>query len=252
MKTELHGSIADVQACEERLVNCWPSHRSELVGNWLCRFAAGYSGRANSACLMAPAETLDASTILHVERLYAAAGLPPSWRLSPLAGDAIRAALESRGYRPEDPSVGMVGAVATDAPSKALRLDDSPLPAWTDGACRWQEGPKRDVAALGGIVGNIRVPARFATLIHEGQPAAYGMVAFDRGMAEIGSVMVDPARRGLGLGRQLVLGMMAWAGAAGASRMFLQASTGNGVARGLYGSLGFTDAYSAAYWRKPM
>ena len=246
----LYGAISDVQACEERLVNLWPSHQTLVVGDWLCRFAMGYSGRANSACLVRQGAHLDPGALKHIEHLYNQAGLRPSFRLTPLANESIRMVLEARGYRPEDASIGMIGpAVKADIPD-ALHLAPSPDTAWLDGACRWQTGAKRDAGALKGIVGNIRLPARFATLHHAGKPAAYGFIALDRGMAEFGSVMVDPDLRGQGLGRILVSGMMAWAAHAGAERIFMQVATENDIARGLYRDLGFSDVYASVYWRK--
>lgn len=246
----LHGSIADVAASEERLVNLWPSHHLVLVGDWLCRFAGGYSGRANSATLVRPGETLDRDMISHIERLYEEAGLRSSFRLTPLAGGGMRHTLEALGYEPEDGSIGMIMPAKPLPIAPLLQLDETPTPAWLEGACRWQTGAKRDVGALKGIVSKIRLPARFATLFCDGAPSAYGFIALDRGMAEFGSVMVDPEKRGKGLGRDLVGGMIGWAQQAGAERIFLQVAIENAVALGLYRSFGFEDCYSAAYWRR--
>jgi GNAT superfamily N-acetyltransferase len=250
MALALHGPLADVQACEERLMNAWPSHQTLVAGDWLCRFASGYSGRANSACAVRPGAALDVAMLDHVEALYGAAGLRTSFRLSPLVGEAARILLEARGYAPEDGSIGMIGqAFAADCPS-GLRLEPAPMPEWIAGACRWQAGAKRDTDALRGIVANIRLPTRFATLHHAGAPAAYGLISLDRGMAEFGAVIVDPAQRGRGLGRALVAGMIGWAAEAGAARIFLQVAEENAAARGLYESLGFRLLYAAAYWRR--
>ncbi len=251
MVPELFGSLADVQACEERLMNCWPSHQTVIAGDWLARLARGYSGRANSACVTRETRVLEQVEIRHIEALYREAGLRPSFRLSPLTGENVRSALEALGYRPEDASVAMIGAAFAGELPGVLRLDMQPTPEWLEGACRWQTGAKRDTQSLHGIVGNIRVPTRFATLHHQGRPAAYALISLDRGMAEFGAVMVDPALRGQGLGRVLISGIIAWAKSAGAERIFLQAATDNAVACALYRSLGFRDAYTAAYWRKP-
>lgn len=231
-------------------MNCWPSHQTLVVGDWLCRFAKGYSGRANSACVTRAGAMLSAEEIEHIESLYRDAGLAPSFRLSPLADDAIRLALEARGYGGEDGSVGMIAPAFAEAQIPELQLDPAPTAEWIAGACRWQTGAKRDTGALLGIVENIRVPARYATLYHGGQPAAYALATLDRGMVEFGSVMVDPSLRGLGLGRKLIRGIIGWAHGAAAGLVFLQAATENEIARNLYASLGFTVVYTAAYWRK--
>ena len=252
MIPELFGALDDVQACEERLMNAWPSHQTVVSGDWLCRFAKGYSGRANSACVTRIRARLDAAGIAHIEALYSEAGLRPSFRLSPLLDGGIRAVLEARGYQPEDASVGMIGKAFAGPIPETLLLEATPTPAWLEGACRWQQPSKRDPAALLGIVGNIRLPTRFATLHHQGRPAAYALISLDRGMAEFGAVMVDPDIRGKGLGKALVSGIIGWAESVGAERIFLQAATENTIARGLYAALGFTDLYTAAYWRKPV
>lgn len=252
MKPECFGPLADVQACEERILNCWPSHQTVIAGDWLCRFAKGYSGRANSAFAYRPDVSLREAEIEHIEGLYTSVDQRPSFRLSPLTGETVRARLEARGYRPEDGSYGMIGpAFGGDIPEH-LRLDAEPTPEWLEGACRWQEPSKRSTASLLGIVGNIRVPTRFATLHHAGEPAAFALVSLDRGMAEFGAVIVNPTIRGAGLGRRLVTGIVAWAKSAGAERIFLQVALENDVARGLYRSLGFSELYTAAYWRRPV
>lgn len=251
MKPELFGSLADVSACEERLVNCWPGHQTVLAGDWVCRFAAGYSGRANSACMVKPGVTLDRTTMSHIEALYQAAGLRPAFRLSPLASDSVREALEAEGYRPEDGSIGMIGPAIDHGMPAGLGLEEHPSEAWLAGSCQWQEPRKRDIAALRGIVSGIRVPVRFATLTHEGRGVAYATVALDRRMAEFGAVIVDPAMRGRGLGRALVAGVTTWAERAGAQRMFFQVAIENDMALRLYRHLGFSELYTAAYWRKP-
>lgn len=248
---ELFGSLDDVAACEQRLMNCWPSHQTVVLGDWLCRFAQGYSGRANSACGFRPGTTMGDGEIAQVENLYRDAGLPPSFRLSPLIDAGFRQRIEERGYRPEDASVGMIGMAFSGPDPVGLVLEAEPSMAWLEGACRWQAPSKRDPAHLLGIVGNIRVPTRFATLLAEGKPAAYGLISHDRGMAEFGAVMVDPAQRGKGFGRRLVAGMIGWAQGDGARRIFLQVAIDNDIARALYHSLGFADLYTAAYWRKP-
>lgn len=233
-------------------MNAWPSHQSVVVGDWLCRFARGYSGRANSACVTRAGVTLNDAEIRHIEALYEGAGLRPSFRLSPLVGEAIRGTLEARGYQPEDASVGMIGEAFAGVIPETMLLEAAPSHEWLEGSCRWQQPSKRDPAALLGIVGNIRVPTRFATLHHQERPAAYALISLDRAMAEFGAVMVDPDIRGQGLGKTLVYGIIAWAKSAGAERIFLQAAIDNEIAKRLYAGLGFTELYTAAYWRKPL
>ena len=159
----LFGVMADVAACEERILNCWPSHQTVLVGDWLCRFAQGYSGRANSACAVREAARLEEAEIQHIEGLYRGAGQRPSFRLSPLTGEALRERLETRGYRPEDGSFGMIGpAFSGDLPSELL-LEERPAAqrrGQRDGSLR----TRRCAAALDGHQQRARRHARLQLL----------------------------------------------------------------------------------------
>lgn len=61
--------------------------------------------------------------------------------------------------------------------------------------------------------------------------------------AELFRVMTAPSARGLGLATMLISAGLAWAEAAGATRMLLEVRHDNATARSLYADLGFTDAY---------
>jgi ribosomal protein S18 acetylase RimI-like enzyme len=70
------------------------------------------------------------------------------------------------------------------------------------------------------------------------------MSVAERGMAEMGSVVVDPDHRGRGLGRRLVKGLMSWARVQDAAHAYLQVDQTNTVAIALYESLGFRKLYA--------
>ena len=243
--------LALVQACEERLINAWPGFQSVLMGDWVLRFAQGYSGRANSACAIRAGSTMSQAELAHAVRLYHQAGLTPCMRLTPLVLPELVARLDAAGWQMEDPSTGMIadGAAQSMPLPSGLLIEQKPSRAWLEGACRWQEGRKRNPDLLAGIVGNICIPAAFATLQIEGAGVAYAMAALDRGMAEIGAVIVDPARRGQGFGRDIMRALMGWARQNGAHHVFLQVASENAAAKALYASLGFREVYDARYAR---
>lgn len=238
--------LALVGACETRIVNAWPAPTTLVVDQWVVRFANGYSGRANSASSLREGGDMDEATLAFVEGLYRQAGLPPRIRFTPLVAESARRRFAERGYRIETASFGMVaeldphlhlpipGMVAT------AQADD----AWIDGVCSHQTGAKRNREHLAAIVSGVRVPAAFATLLHEGRPAAYAMSVAERGMAEIGAVVVDETLRGKGLGKQMMLGLMGWAAAQGCSLAYLQVDQSNGLAFEMYKRLGFRTVYA--------
>ena len=235
--------IALVRACEERLVNVWPAVSTLLMDGWAVRFANGYSGRANSASAIIPEAAMDRSLLGAIEQLYRDAGLKPCVRVTPLAAGAVEPLLVETGYRIKDQSAMMVRPLsgAGFALDPRLRIESAPGRRWLAGVSERQEPSKRSADHLFAIVGQLRVPAAFATLVIDGRPVGFGMAAIDRGFSEIGSVMLDAGHRGQGLGRALVDGLLAWAESEGAERAFLQVDVTNAVASKLYASQGFAE-----------
>lgn len=237
--------IALVRACEERIVNCWPAVTTLLVDGFVVRMANGYSGRANSATPIEAGADLSDEALAAIESLYAQAGLPSIVRVTALAAPGLEARLHARGYRLRDESIGQIAPLHGDArPMDADALIEAQASRdWLAGVSRLQSPGKRDPAHLEAIVGRIRVQAGFASVMQEGAAIGFGLCAVDRGMGEIGSIIIDPAHRGRGIGRRLVRALMGFAGGNGAHSAFLQVESGNAPAVKLYHSLGFEDVY---------
>ncbi|CAN7476230.1 GNAT family N-acetyltransferase [Bosea sp. LjRoot90] len=238
--------MALVSACETRIVNAWPAPTTLVVDQWVVRFANGYSGRANSASSLREDGDMDEATLAFVEDLYRQAGLPPRIRFTPLVAEGARQRFTERGYRVETASFGMVAELdpGLHLPDPGIVATAQADAAWIDGVCAHQIGAKRNRDHLAAIVCGVRLPAAFATLLHEGRPAAYAMCVAERGMAEIGAVIVDEALRGRGLGKQMMLGLMGWAAAQGCAQAYLQVDQSNGLALEMYRRLGFRTVYA--------
>lgn len=245
MITDAPTHLLSVLECERRIVNAWPAPSTLLIGDWVVRFAHGYSGRANSASPLKPEAELDDHALDMIEGFYDAEGLPPCVRLTPLASAATRERILARGYRLKDASFGLIATLGDDqAAEPGLRIEPRASRDWIAGVSSHQIGPKRNETHLAAIVEKVRLPAAFATILADGKPVAYGMSVAERGMAEIGSIVVDDSRRGQGLGRRMVTGLMAWAKQMGCESAYLQVDQKNTVAIGLYTSLGFRRLYA--------
>jgi N-acetylglutamate synthase len=234
--------IETVRGCEERLVNVWPAVSTLLMEGWVVRIAHGYSGRANSASAVVPGARMSPDLLDTIEKLYRDAGLKPSVRITPLADPGVEPLLMQRGYRIKDECrilpLDRYRGVRADP---RVRIEGAPSRRWLAGVSSNQAPSKRSADHLLAIVGHLRVPAVFATLEIDGKAAGFGMCAIDRGWAELGSIMLDGAFRGRGLGRATVDALLAWAAREGASNAFLQVDQTNTVACKLYASQGFTD-----------
>jgi N-acetylglutamate synthase len=236
--------IETVRACEERLVNVWPAASTLLMEGWVVRFANGYSGRANSASAVVPGARMSSDLLDTIEKLYREAGLRPSVRVTPLADAAVEPLLMQRGYRIKDESRMMTLPLDRYLDVQAdprVRIESAPGRRWLAGVTSHEQPSKRSPDHLFAIVGHLRVPAAFATLEIDGKMAGFGMCAIDRGWAELGSIMLDSAFRGRGLGRATVDALLVWAAREGASNAFLQVDQTNAVACKLYASQDFTD-----------
>ena len=78
---------------------------------------------------------------------------------------------------------------------------------------------------------------------HRGQVVGSLMLLFRKNTrsARIYSIAIDPAFRGMGLGRRMILRAEREAKVRGCNRMRLEVRLDNGVAIGLYERLGYTD-----------
>lgn len=233
-----------VRRLEERLVNVWPSVETLYMDGWMIRLANGYSSRANSASAMVIGAAMTPALLDEVERIFAAAGLPSTVRVTPVCDPAVEALLLSRGYRVKDRSLNMLldlGGNHARLPDPRVTIERQPSQRWIDGVCAHQAPGKRNADHLGQIVRRIRVPAGFVSIASDGEDVGFAMCAVDRGFAEIGSVIIAEEKRGHGLGRALVDAALAFGAAEGAHHAFLQVDATNDVAIRLYSHQGFVD-----------
>ncbi|MHB2169400.1 GNAT family N-acetyltransferase [Alsobacter sp. R-9] len=245
------GDIALVRAIEERSFNAWPALEVAVLDGWLLRFAEGYSKRANSANALAPTGRF-ATLLPLIETLYRRHGLKPCVRITPLAGDEPGRVLDGAGWTSVDESVVMVapmprGLVEHETASLSAAADR----AWIDGYAEASARPDLRRDTLARMLAAIRPEVVFATLRDDEAGVAYGMAVLERGMVGLYDIAVPAAARGKGHGRRVVETLLAWGRRRGAMQAYLQVTTGNATALGLYRSLGFRELYGYDYRLPP-
>jgi N-acetylglutamate synthase len=245
-----------VQSLEARLVNAWPSLETQIAGGWILRFAKGYSKRANAATPLLPGVTLDDALIDHIVWQYEAQNIRPCFRLTSLQAEDVDERLARRGFEMVEPTFGMVAELDTHeaeelTTDRSVRIETKVDRDWVRGAASSYGGDKADDALLIEIVSRIRQQRAFATLDLDDRPVAWGLAVAERGYVGLYDVVVAPDLRGLGLSRTLVVELMTWGRRQGATRAYLQVREENEVARALYRSLGFVDAYRYTHRIKP-
>lgn len=236
----------DIEALERIADRAWPAQRRDRLGGWLLNASAGFSGRINACWPLgdpgrAPAEAVDA-----VERWYGAQGLPALFKpVDGLVDSGLIAELERRGYQPRTETLMMVGEL-TDQEGVA-RLTAVPGPEFARVFEAAQANPA-DAAERMDAFRRIQPPRFFACVDAEGEPAAIGGGAVEGEWAGLFGMRTIPEWRRRGLARQVAGALLAAAKDAGARRGYLQVEANNDPAIGLYGSLGFREAYRYRYW----
>lgn len=248
-----HAGAASVQQLEQRGFNAWPAPRSAVMGDWLLRSAGGYTKRANSANALQPGAALTPQLLQQIEAHYARQQLPCIFRLSPLADAGVDALLQARGYRAVEPSLLMQRATQAEdrrwqpAAQVQLQSHSALLPAWLDGYCAASEHPPQQQPAHRAVLESIGMRCAYLTLAQHGEVRAWGLAVFERDAVGLYEVLVHPAHRGQGLGRQMVLALLQWAAQQGATHTDLQVGGGNLRAQQLYTGLGFAPVYGYHY-----
>jgi GNAT superfamily N-acetyltransferase len=238
---------------EETCFNAFPSLRQVLLAGWLLRFADGLSRRANSVNPLRPECSKIAAAIAAAERLYPAQGRPVIFRVPSIADPALDRALAARGYASEGETVVLYGAMdrLAAAADTRVRLLAAPASEWLAAMAELQRHTPAQADIYRRIVGAIALPARFALVAADGEPAALAYGAIHDGLLCYESVITGPRRRRQGLARRVVAALADWARDDGASGACLQVEAGNAPARALYAGFGLHEVYRYHYRRAP-
>jgi len=126
--------LQTVQNLESKAFRAWPALESRQVGGWIQRLSGGYTKRANSINALAPEAPFSKKMKDELETPYIERGLPPIWRLSPLAPAGVDQSLAAAGYRRIDESL-VQRALLHDgfAAAPEVRIHPAASPQWLAG-----------------------------------------------------------------------------------------------------------------------
>lgn len=242
-----------IRRLEELSLNALPALQTSLADGWVLRFAAGYTGRANSVWPLYPAHVDLPAKVAAAEAWYQARGLPPTFKLTEAAEPAgLEAFLAARGYQRQKPTSLQTTDLRGQAwPAPAdLHLTEAVTPEW-----------RAAYAALGGLTAQAQatLAAMLAGLpaavvgVWLGQPTApvaCGLGVLQDGHLGLYDIITHPAVRRQGLGRQVVAALLGWGQRQGAQTAYLQVMVNNLPALNLYAQFGFREAYR--YWYRQL
>jgi GNAT superfamily N-acetyltransferase len=237
-----------VRTLERKAFRAWPALDCREIDGWVQRFAGGYTKRANSINALEPGLEFDKRLMKALEQRYLELGLPPVWRLSPLAPPSAEAALAERSYRRADESLvqraPLQGQFALDP---EVEIAPSPSRMWLEGFAALSPVAPAHRQVMARMLARISAPVGFACVEHQGQPIAFALGVVDGDDVGLFDVLVAPAARGRGLARRLTESICAWGQQQGAHFAYLQVVATNVAALPLYAQLGFATVYSYAY-----
>ena len=237
------------QRLEEVSLNAWPALQQMLFDGWVLRFAQGYTKRANSVNAVFPS-SMDVNEKIDIcEQTYARHGLPTVFRLTPLAHPThLDQILQQRHYdRIDLTHVQHIDLLRQDTPPMVTTtLQEEALDTWMPIFCRLSGAELARHRTHKAILQTIPARRLLASLRVSGRVVACGLGVLEHTYFGLFDLVTAPEKRNKGYGAALVLNLLAWARAHGATDAYLQVVSTNSPARHLYAKLGFRDVYQ--YW----
>lgn len=256
-----HRAIS-IDDLERVMVGAWPPVQRAPLGDWLLRFAHGFTQRANSALAVGHPDRPVPAALQAVTTWYAARGLTP--RLSvPLATGAALAdeqvagtALQT-GWTASDVVLVMTSATrsvlssteaaARDAgstPALTIEVTDLISDDWF-GLLRGYRSASRE-AAEAVLHGS---PAQRFALARASDRSVVGIarLGISSGWGGLGAMRVDPERRRQGVAQAMLHALAQEAAAHGCVSMHLQVEQSSTSAIAFYDRVGFTTHHHYAY-----
>lgn len=236
-----------IAVLERAMLNALPAPRQALCGAAAVRAAAGGAGRLNGATWLDPGDGADLPARLQrIETWYARLGLPPRFRLTPLAPPALEPLLIGRGYARTGEGIVMAGALdELTLPEGPVTIAEAPDAAWFEAAGAAGLEPAR-LAELRALAALVLPPAAWVAVPAEGRVAAVAYVALDGAVAVLAGLATLPALRGRGLARRACLAAFGWARAEGGRCACLQVGAAKDAALSLCRRLGLREVYRCA------
>src|SRR4051812_41947705 len=235
----------DARRLEELSLNSSAPPGQLLYDGWLVRLLPGKAKRARSVNAVYPSRLPLEQKIPYCERLFATAGLPALFRITPFVEPAgLDAALERRGYGRFDETAVEYAAIGANLP--ASNAQPMELGAWIDAVGELRGSPVRHREAHRARLAGMPLTLRPMGIEQEGRVVATGLAMVEDDCVGLFDIVTHEEARRRGHARSLVASLLADARGIGARHAYLQVQVANAAARRLYREFGFTEQY--VYW----
>ncbi len=252
MSASLH---VDLRRVEEQSLNVTQSARQLFYDGWLLRLTPGRVKRARSVNAFYASSLDVAAKIRHCERIYADAGLPAIFRITPFDSPAgLDDALASRGYAQYESTEVMIADLA--APPAHVARDDLDIRApglqaycAAVAAIRGSTHAQRD--AHEARLTSTAISHHAAVVTDNGRVVASGQLAFEGDIGGVFDIVTADDVRGRGYATALCAHLLNWAWSHGMRIIYLQVSSDNAPALAVYRKFGFGAGYRYHYRCRP-
>ena len=235
------------------MLSSWPALSTSFDGDWVIRLSEGHTKRSNSVTCLSDDPTDLERRIDRVVAIYQRHGLPPVFRLSPLAPPALDRSLEDRGWRRFDETIvlTLAGAYSNGREDTKASIDieifSDPDDDWLSAYSRI-DGMGRAPGAILERMLSIMVPKPcYARAKVQDEIGALALGVVDGDLIGLFDVMTAKDFRRRGLAHRLLGALLAWGRQEGATEAWLAVVATNEPAVRLYRSLGFQDVYRYHY-----
>jgi GNAT superfamily N-acetyltransferase len=243
--------LSSILSLETATISSWPAITTALDGLWLARLARGYTKRSNSVQCLDPDDDGDAAGRLQrMVDLFLRNDRDPLFRVTPLAGPGVLAALDAGGWAPFEESRVLAMPLGEYPEPDGVRFYDGADRNWLEAFTGLAGIDRRSAATLALLLDLIAWPQAGVLLRDSGgEPVAAALAVAAGDIGCYHNVVVRTDSRGKGLGRAVMHAALNWTKTAGANRAAIQVVSDNAPALGLYASLGFSEVYRYHYRR---
>ena len=246
---------ADLRRIEEQSLNVTQPARQLFYDGWLLRLMPGKTKRARSVNAFYPSALPVLQKIRHCERVYADAGLPAIFRVTPFDQPRdLDAVLGAQGYARYDLTHVMVATLRE--PLSAVARDDidtrtRALADYCVAAAAIRGATDEQRVAHETRLANACVSHCGAVVTRDGQPVASGQLAYQGDVAGLFDIVTAADAQGRGYASALCAHLLDGAWSRGIRLVYLQVSADNAAAIAVYRKFAFVPCYTYHYRCRP-